>query len=115
MVDTRNPNTEGKFVTMVMVGPASYTLGAHGNTWTFREVRNIRRIVDIRHDPAAALAGGAFTYWPIVIVNDGQGNTRFVEIFRLTHGTPCVWAEVPNLTDLSAVNFKVEVELAEGV
>lgn len=114
MVDTRNSNTEGKFVTIVMVGPASYTLGAHGNTWTFREVRNIRRVVDIRHDPAAALAGGVFTYWPVVIVNDGQGNTRFVEIFRLTHNTGA-WAEVPNLTDLSTTNFKAEVELAEGV
>lgn len=113
MPSNRNPLTEGKrTVTMRMVGPSSYATG--GNTWTFREGRNIRRIVKIEEDPAAAKAGANVRYVPMVIANDGQGNTRLIQVFTHTYNTGA-WAELGNGTNISAVNFIATGELAEGV
>lgn len=111
MPSNRNPLTEGKrAVTMRMAGPTLYAVG--GTTWTFREARNIRRIISIEDDVPAALGGGDPWYVPMVVANDGQGNTRTVQIFTFALGG--VWAEV-GAVDLSTRNFIVKAELAEGV
>lgn len=112
MVSPRNSLMSSKrTVTIRMAGPVLYVPGA-GNTWTFRNVRNVRRIKSIKHDPAAVIIGGDIWYMPLVIANDGQGNTRVVQMFLWTSGA--AWAEAGGV-DLSAVNYIVTLELAEGV
>lgn len=98
-------------VTISMVGPNPYVPGV-GNTWTFRNVRNVRRIKSIKHDPAAVMGGGDIWYMPLVIANDGQGNTRVVQMFLWTSGA--AWAEA-GAVDLSTTNYIVALELAEGI
>lgn len=112
MASNRNPTAEGKRVVTTRVNFTGNYAGG-GVTFTFREVRNIRRVLDMREDPAAVKIGGTVHYVPLVIVSDGQGNTRLVQLFTLTFNT-MEWAEL-GVVAITAINFVADLELAEGV
>lgn len=121
MPGQRNPLTEGtRYVTQratfgTLTGGTTYSTG--GDTWTFNEVRNIRRIESIVHD-ITSLGAGEILYRPVVLVNDGQGNSRTVQLVQLLIDTPvtnpAVESEVTNGTTLTTVPFIAVLELAEG-
>lgn len=112
MVSNRNPTAEGKRVVTTRVNyTGNYAVG--GVTFTFREARNIRRVLDMREDPSAIKGAGSVHYIPLVIVSDGQGNTRLVQLYSLTFNT-MAWAEL-GVVAITAINFVADLELAEGV
>lgn len=110
MPGQRNPLTEGtRFVTQRFAGSAAQS--ASGTAYTFSAVRNIRRIVRIQQDLAAAFASGGDMYRVVVLSNDAQSNIRTLVILNLDYDT---MAESAASGNLSAINFVATLELAEG-
>jgi hypothetical protein len=89
-----------KIVSTRIAGPADYTTG--GDTWTFGEFRNVRRVVNIIHDDVDTPA-----YEAIALVNNGAGGTRKVMVYGL-NGT-----QIGLHTDLHLEYFICTLELAE--
>jgi hypothetical protein len=97
----RNPLTQSrKYVTYRLAGPASYSTG--GDTWTFANVRNLRRVVQIVHDDGTTPAYEAYA-----LNNNGAGNQRTVFV------TGVNGIQTGAGTDLSGENFIATLELGE--
>jgi hypothetical protein len=96
---TRGPKP-AKVVTTRIAGPNPYKKTT-GDTWTFSEFKNVRRVLGIVHDAATP------AYKAIPMGNDsGAGNTRVVRVYGLD-GTEL------DGNNLSAVYFVCTLELAE--
>ena len=93
-----NPQS-AKIVTTRIAGPSTYTKTS-GNTWTFSEFRNVRRVLSIVHDASPP------AYKAIPHSNNGAGNTRVVRVFTL----PGVELDGDNI---SGEYFVCTLELAE--